>query len=138
MKRNRGQRVDRDIQKITVEIFCAELSFVSDYLYFEVLYENDYPELAELFECFGREHAKNMRAFKTVDARNIHTNSNLTKASFSVCDVIRALLGKERELKLLYERLYLLCESEELDARIKEILRASELRLSILENIQKT
>lgn len=138
MKRNRGQRVDRDIQRITEEIFCAELSFVSDYLYFEVFYEADYPELSELFECFGREHAKNMRAFKAVDAKNIRSNIKPIEIYFDIRKVICTIISKERELKLLYERLYLLCSSEELDIQIKEILRASELRLSILENIQKT
>ena len=138
MKRNCGQRAERNIERITSEILCAELSLVSDYLYFEVLYENDYPELSELFEGFGREHAKNMRAFKMRESRNVHTSTKPLQALSTVCDVIGELIGKERELKLLYERLYLICGASELERGIKEILRASDSRLSILENIRKS
>ena len=131
-----GRRV-RSIKATEGNIFASELSLVSDYLYFEIVFENDYPELAELLEMCGREHAKNIKRMTVAEDHNYRAGGDNVHKQVSVSQVLTALIEKEQGLKLLYERLYLLCDDRELESDIKEILRASEMRLSILKNIQK-
>ena len=125
-------------------LVARELEAVSDYLYFSAVCEKEYPELSELFDGFGREHAENIRSIeKALDRIKVDYTKNLRiKTSAlsldNICYIIKKLLSRENEDVILYERIYLIDKEDRFEALIKEILRASKKRLSILENILKT
>jgi len=144
MRKKSEYRIERRLIRAISEVYMAELSCVSDHLYFSIFCEEDYPELSELFERFGREHADNIKKIKLMQEEigikcGCHTKAaELAYSEGGVCDIVYALEEKEREVKLLYERIYMLCDHRRFEEEVKEILRASEMRLSILENIQKS
>ena len=132
----RAKRSERNIRRAMAEIFLAERCLLSDYLYFVSAYKADYPELSEMLEAFCTEHANNVRHLNFYGTKD-SSRGRETRARTNACEAISYILAKEQRLKLLYERLYLLCDEVALEGQIKEILRASGMRLSILENIQK-
>ena len=125
-------------------LVARELEAVSDYLYFSAVCEKEYPELSELFDGFGREHAENIRSIeRALDRIKVDYTKNLriktsALSSDNICYIIKKLLSRENEDVILYERLYLIDKNDRFESLIKEILRASKKRLSILENILKT
>ena len=144
MRKNGMGRNKRALESAVSELIARELEAVSDALYAEMMCERDYPELAELFERFSREHSANMkrleRALTAVgDGHTISVRANARlPLENDLPSLITSLLSSEREDALKYERLYLADSDGVLGKDIKEILRASRERLSIFETILKT
>lgn len=142
--RKGNKRKGNELYTLTSALICRELEAVSDYLYFFAVCEADYPEICEMFDRFGREHAENMKRLEKDLIRLGREYLGDVKAKIvnapdkNICSVIRYCEKKEKEDRLLYERLYLIDEADLFKYSLKEILRASKERLSILENIQKT
>ena len=117
---------------------------MSDYLYFSAVCERDYPELSEVFDGFGRERADNIKSIEKALAEpklNYVKNFRIKTSALTsdnIFYIIKELIERESEDVILYERLYLVDKEDRFEALIKEILRASKKRLSILENILKT
>lgn len=142
-KRSRYGR-ENESELLASRLVVRELESVSDCLYFSAVCQEEYPELSELFDSFGRAHADNMKCLEKVLSglgakylQNIRANAK----GLSECkadDMVEYLVSAENENILLYEKLYLIDKTGAFDVPLKEILRASKERLSILENILKT
>ena len=141
----RGRHIrDNTLKFLLSRLAERELEAVSDCLYFSSVCENDYPELSVLFDGFGREHADNMKRIekalletKAECHLSVKANVNIVSDG-DACTMVKNLAERESEDIILYEKLYLADKCGSFDAHLKEILRASRVRLSILENIQKT
>ena len=144
MRKRSRCNAENKLRAMVSKLIGREVEAVSDCLYFSAVCEKEYPELSALFDGFGREHADNMKHLEGVLYERgieyhgaIRANANLI-CEYNVCSMVKDLISRENEDIILYERLYLVDISNSFDIPIKEILRASKGRLSILENILKT
>lgn len=143
MRKRTRCREESELKSALSKLLSRELENVSDCLYFSSVCENDYPELSEFFDGLGREHAENMKLLERALCKlfggggvSIRTNANVTPVS-NASTLVSKLAEREKEDALFYEKVYLI-DRGELEEPLKEILRASKERLSILENILKT
>ena len=144
MRRSSRYSNENELFSMVSRLLERELCAVSDYLYFSAVCERDYPELSEVFDGFGRERADNIKSIEKALAepklnyvKNFRIKTS-TLTSDNIFYIIKELIERESEDVILYERLYLVDKEDRFEALIKEILRASKKRLSILENILKT
>ena len=144
MRRSSRYSNENELFSTVSRLLERELCAVSDYLYFSAVCERDYPELSATLDGFGRERADNIKSIEKAlaDPKLNYVKNFRIKTSALTLDnifyIIKELIERESEDVILYERLYLVDKEDRFEALIKEILRASKKRLSILENILKT
>ena len=145
MKKGVYKKRESERKRLWSHLLGRELEAISESLYFSGVAREDYPELADIFCEMGHAHAENTKRLEAMlkcggrygFQKKIRINTDKIHKG-GIEEMISRSCTRYREDLLSYERLYLLSEEEREEELIKEILRASNERLSILEKILKT
>ena len=144
-RRNESSFKKDNFLKSAVETMMhREFAAMSEYLSASIACEKDYPELSVWFDSAAAERYNNAKRFGGMLESFGGSPSLNLRASLHIAhkekikDVIQCLTDKESCDVVDYQKIYLLDSDDRFDFALKEILRASRDRLSMLQSILRS